>query len=537
MTILRSVFTLLLLAALTRTDAALPGLVAQPELAVTPASDGWNLTISVPREVAVTQYNVEVAYLDPKDGNWKYPGLLTSAFPGGSQATLAITPDMLAQFSRTATRWQVRARHSQPPGSWGEWIEFDAQPAPPPRIMVAAPSLDVWDWNATTQKGAWAGETHLDQLGTSTLKFRWKPQTPEGEAAHWELRTGPASGSFENAGKVDEGMLAMPESADGWGTFAINLGDYKLKGPPDRYHVVVRHMQQQSRIVKIARTREERETRQSLTGKLVALSAAPEFATAIAGPEATAAEFSKNARQQNHIEVRFRYEFDRAPGGSLYPALLDAGGKVSGRNFWESAPLVGSTGEVAVRMTLTCPTANSPVLYVNKVRATITDAAGKDLLTKIVPLPRTYDFICKYSGHPGERYDMRFVSMPDLSSGNVSLTWGKDPKDSRVRYPVGYTIWGDIPKGEKVLHRRQILGEGGVVLDEDGEWYEVSTVNNFAPVSLDGGYKVSATIICWKPALPQYLPKFRVTGIRETWRSSKVTVGATYPVNILVTCK
>lgn len=177
------------------------------------------------------------------------------------------------------------------------------------------------------------------------------------------------------------------------------------------------------------------------------------------------------------------------------------------------------------------------MLYVNQVKATITDAADKEILTKIVPLPRTYVFICKYSGHPGERYDMRFASIPDLTSGNVTLTWGEDPKDSRVRRYVNYTIWGDIPKGEKVHHRRQILGEGGIVLDEDGEWYEVSTVNNFAPVSADGGYKVSAAINCWKPALPQYLPQFRVTGIREMWRSAKVTVGATYPMNLQVTCK
>ena len=176
MIILRASVVLLVLAVLTSTDAALPGLVAQPELAVTAASGGWNLRISVPREVAVTQYNVEVAYLDPKDGNWKYPGLLTSAFPGGNEATLAITPEMLAQYSRTATRWQVRARHSQPPGSWGEWLEFAAQVGPPARIVAAVPSLDVWDWNAKTQTGDWAGETYLDQLGSSTLQFRWKPQ-------------------------------------------------------------------------------------------------------------------------------------------------------------------------------------------------------------------------------------------------------------------------------------------------------------------------------------------------------------------------
>lgn len=537
MTILLRSFVLLMMAALTSADAALPGLVAQPELAVAPASSGWSLRMSVPREVAVTQYNVEVAYLDPKDGNWKYPGLLTSAFPGGNEATLAITPEMLAQYSRTATRWQVRARHSQPPGSWGEWVEFDAQPGPPARIEVVAPSLEVWDWNAKTQKGTWAGETYLDQLGSSTLEFRWKPQKPEGEAAHWEFRTGPASGTFENAGKIDEGLLEMPKAADGWGAFTINLGDYKLKGPPDRYYVVVRHLKQQSRVAKISRTREERDVRQSLTGKLVAFSAAPELTTAIMGPDAKAPAFSKGARQQNHLEVRFRYDFDKAPGGSLYPALLDAGGKVSGRNYWESVPLQGSKGEVVARMTLTCPTANSPVLYVNQVKATITDAADKELLTKIVSLPRTYVFICKYSGHPGERYDMRFASIPDLTSGNVTLTWGEDPKDSRVRRYVNYTIWGDIPKGEKVHHRTQILGEGGVVLSEDGEWYEVSTVNNFAPVSADGGYKVSEAIICWKPALPQYLPKFRVTGIREMWRSAKVSVGATYPMNLQVTCK
>lgn len=534
--LLRSV-ALLLMAALTSADAALPGLVAQPELAVAPTSDGWNLRISVPREVAVSQYNVEVAYLDPKDGNWKYPGLLTSAFPGGNDVTLAITPEMLGQFSRTATRWQVRARHSQPPGSWGEWIEFDAQAGPPVRIVAVTPSLEVWDWNAKTQKGTWADETYRDQLGSSTLKFRWKPQTPEGEAAHWEFRTGPASGSFENAGKIDEGMLPMPKAADGWGGFAINLGDYKLKGPPDRYYVVVRHLKQQSRVVKISRTRDERDVRQALAGKLLAFSAAPEFTTAIAGPDAKAPAFSKTARQQNHLEVRFRYEFDKAPGGSLYPALLDAGGKVSGRNYWESVPIQGSKGEVVVRMTLTCPTANSPVLYVNQVKATVTDAADKELMTKIVPLPRTYVFICKYSGHPGERYDMRFASTPDLTSGNVTLTWGKDPKDSRVRQHVNYAIWGDILKGEKVHHRTQIIGEGGVVIEEDGEWYEVSTVNNFAPVSPQGGYKESAAIICWKPGLPKYLPKFHVTGIREMWRNSKVEVGATYPVSIFVTCK
>ena len=537
MIILRASVVLLVLAVLTSTDAALPGLVAQPELAVTAASGGWNLRISVPREVAVTQYNVEVAYLDPKDGNWKYPGLLTSAFPGGNEATLAITPEMLAQYSRTATRWQVRARHSQPPGSWGEWLEFAAQVGPPARIVAAVPSLDVWDWNAKTQTGDWAGETYLDQLGSSTLQFRWKPQKPEGEAAHWEFRTGPASGSFENAGKIGEGMLQMPKSAEEWGNFAINLGDYKLKGPPDRYYVVVRHTKQQSRIVKISRTREGRDTRQSLTGKLSAISTAPEHTTAIMGPDAKAPAFSKSARQQNHLEVRFRYEFDRAPGGSLYPALLDAGGKVSGRNYWESVPLQGSKGEVVVLMTLTCPAANSPVLYVNQVKATITNAAGKELMTKIVPLPRTYVFICKYSGHSGERYDMRFASMPDLTSGNVTLTWGKDPKDSRVRRYVNYTIWGDIPKGEKVHHRRQIIGEGGIVIEEDGEWYEVSTVNNFAPVSPEGGYKETAAIICWKPGLPQHLPQFRVTGIRELWRNSKVEVGTTYPVNVFVTCK
>lgn len=548
MIILRASIVSLVLAVFTPTDAALPELVAQPELAVAAASGGWNLRISVPREVAVTQYNVEVAYLDPKDGKWKYPGLLTSAFPGGNEATLAITPEMLAQYSRTATRWQVRARHSQPPGSWGEWIEFAAQAGPPARIVAAVPSLEVWDWNAKTQKGAWAGETYLDQLGSSTLKFRWKPQKPEGEAAHWEFRTGPAGGTFESAGKIDEGMLEMPKAADGWAVFAINLGDYKLKGPPDRYYMVVRHMKQQSRIAKISRMREGRDVRQSLTGKLVAISAAPELTTAIMGPDAKAPAFGKSARQQNHLEVRFRYEFDKAPGGSLYPALLDAGGKISGRNYWESVPLQGSKGDVNVRMTLTCPSANSPVLYVNQVTVSITDAADKKLLTKIVPLPRTYAFVCKHSPRPRGRYDVRFVSAPDPVAGNVTLTWVKYPKPSQVSNNVQvsnyvtdyfrYSLWSDRQKGDKAHHTQELIGEGGVTLNKVIGVYEGMKQGTFADPAAPGvGEVASAAIICWKPGSPKYVPKFRVTGIREAWGDANTAASVTYPVNVLVTCK
>ena len=42
---------------------------------------------------------------------------------------------------------------------------------------------------------------------------------------------------------------------------------------------------------------EERDMRQSLTGKLSAISAAPELTTAIMGPDAKAPAFSKGARQ------------------------------------------------------------------------------------------------------------------------------------------------------------------------------------------------------------------------------------------------
>lgn len=542
MSILRVFAVLLPLAVTITVSAAVPAPVAQPRLAIAPRQGGWDLSMSVPREVPVTEYNVEVGYRDPKDGSWKYPGLLTNSLRGGNEAKFTITPEMLGQFSTTATRWRVRARHAQPPGSWGEWMEFDASGTAVSRAATGGVSLDVWQWDATTQDGRWAGQANLQQAASSTIKLRWKPPTPEGEAAHWEFRAGPAKGTFETAGKIDEGMLTMPKPAGEWGNFTIDLGNYKLKGPPERYYVVVRHMQQQSRVVTISRESEARETAQSLKGTLDIVGVSPELTTAINGPDAKAPDFNKTARQQNHIDVRFRYAFDVAPGGNLYPALLDASGKITGRNFWEWAPLKGSKGEVEARMTLTCPVTNAPVMYVSKVHVTITDAAGTKVMKQILSLPRTYAFICVYSPEEGNRYDMRFVSVPDPVSGTITLKWGSDPKDSYVRQYVKYTFWGDILKGNEVYHRQQVIGEGGVVLREDGQWFKGTKPNNFAPVSVEGGYEGSVAILCRRPGSPGYVAKFRVTAIRVLWRQGSQTTGqimasASYPMNLQVICQ
>lgn len=78
--------------------------------------------------------------------------------------------------------------------------------------------------------------------------------------------------------------------------------------------------------------------------------------TAIKGPDAEDADFVTSP-VQNYIDVVFEYRFSEAPGGRLYPALIDATGEASGRNLWEWAPLKGSKGRTTARMTVTCPDA------------------------------------------------------------------------------------------------------------------------------------------------------------------------------------
>ena len=102
-------------------------IVAQPKMTISTASPGssWVLGLSVPPEIAVSEYDVEVGFQDPESGNWKYPGLLAAGFRGPNQAAMTIARESLVRLSNSATLWRVRARHAVPPGPWSDWMVFD----------------------------------------------------------------------------------------------------------------------------------------------------------------------------------------------------------------------------------------------------------------------------------------------------------------------------------------------------------------------------------------------------------------------------
>lgn len=120
--------------------------VAQPVLTVSalPQGGGWDLRLSVPASIPVTEYDVEISYRDPGDGNWRYPGTIVSGYKGGNGAIVPVTRSTLQKFSPQATEWRLRARHAQPPGPWSDWKEFNSGGAavgvgPPTPAATGAP--------------------------------------------------------------------------------------------------------------------------------------------------------------------------------------------------------------------------------------------------------------------------------------------------------------------------------------------------------------------------------------------------------------
>lgn len=170
----------------------------------------------------------------------------------------------------------------------------------------------------------------------------------------------------------------------------------------------------------------------------------------------------------------------------------------------------------------------------------MTDDADNALKSEVIPLPREYVFVCSSSKHPGLRFDIRFASGPDQTSGDLVLVYQEGSKDFRVGTRIDFSVWGDVPYGQKVYHQHQVVGTDGAVIAEDGEWFQISKINDFAPASERGGYKTSVLVRCVKPGLPQYVHQYRIAAIRELLRkdnkdSGPIVASATYPTDILVT--
>jgi len=190
-------------------------------------------------------------------------------------------------------------------------------------------------------------------------------------------------------------------------------------------------------------------------------------------------------------------------------------------------------------MTLTCPSSNSPFIHVAKVHYTVTNSTGGKVMTGVAELPREYVFLCPYTNnHDGDqpdRFDIRFTTPPDITSGTVSL------KPSASRLFIKYDIWATIPAGEEVYHGIQIIRDGNMAASETGEWFKIWTLNNvYASSKL--GYSGKAWISCDPPGSASYVPTFRVTAIRELFRKGSpengpIVASATYPTDILVKCE
>ena len=88
------------------------------------------IAVQVPPNVPAREYTLEAAYWDSGRNGWVYPGTLGDNFSGGSTATTRIAAAVRTRLNEKATRWQIHARVSQPPGGWGPWREFTWQAAP-----------------------------------------------------------------------------------------------------------------------------------------------------------------------------------------------------------------------------------------------------------------------------------------------------------------------------------------------------------------------------------------------------------------------
>ncbi|MHB8764936.1 MAG: DNA polymerase III subunit gamma/tau domain-containing protein [Deferrisomatales bacterium] len=88
------------------------------------------VVIEVPSGAEARRYSLEVAYWDSGRNAWVYLGLLGDEFAGGPRATRRVPAEELKRFSATANRWQLRARVTDPPWSWGPWRTFGLGAAP-----------------------------------------------------------------------------------------------------------------------------------------------------------------------------------------------------------------------------------------------------------------------------------------------------------------------------------------------------------------------------------------------------------------------
>jgi hypothetical protein len=112
---------------------AQPPPVAPPTLAIASqrgtASTDVRVDLGLPEGVDTKGYAIEASYWDERAGAWRYPGELPYVSGGRSTSTV-VQRRQLEALSPSATRWQFRARMTDPPGPWSQWREFQIEARP-----------------------------------------------------------------------------------------------------------------------------------------------------------------------------------------------------------------------------------------------------------------------------------------------------------------------------------------------------------------------------------------------------------------------
>ncbi|MCK6372229.1 MAG: hypothetical protein L6Q83_13080 [Gammaproteobacteria bacterium] len=103
-----------------------------PMLRAQPKEDGqggYRVSPEVPAGRADVTYQVEGSYRKADGEEWIYPGMLAANVAAGTSG-IEIPAAMVRSIAPPDAQWRFRARVSDPPGPWSEWVEAGAPAAP-----------------------------------------------------------------------------------------------------------------------------------------------------------------------------------------------------------------------------------------------------------------------------------------------------------------------------------------------------------------------------------------------------------------------
>lgn len=147
---------------------------------------GYRVQPEAPAARAGLTYQVEGSYRKSDGEDWIYPGMLAANVASGPSG-VEIPSTLLRSIAPPDAQWRFRARVSDPPGAWSEWVEASPQPAQTEAGAIATGPVEAELPVGAAEPAAGPRETLRQARPDYAISLDWQFEY-ENTAMAWRFR-------------------------------------------------------------------------------------------------------------------------------------------------------------------------------------------------------------------------------------------------------------------------------------------------------------------------------------------------------------